>query len=118
MLSIEEIKKETVWLVAGLVVLSLLLFVAFQKSSVVEVLRTTASLYWLFVLPGYALALCSKQGFMERLIIGVTVQTAVFGMASYYAGLLGWHVATHGFVLPALSIIAGVFLWQKTLRYQ
>lgn len=110
---ITKLKQELKWLALGYAVLSIAAFIAFQKSSIMEVLRTTASLYWMFVLPGYSLALCSRQGFMERIIIGVSVQTAVFGLASYYAGLLGWHIATHGAVLPAISIIIGVVLWRK-----
>ncbi len=50
---------------------------------------------------------------LERFIIGVSVQTAIFGLASYYAGLMGWHVAMHGLVLPLVSIAVGVTLWWK-----
>jgi hypothetical protein len=109
-----EIIKELKWLAIGYIALSILVFIAFQQSSIAEILRITASIYWMFVLPGYALALCSKQGFVERFIIGLTVQTAAFGLASYYAGLLGWHVAMHGLVLPILSIIIGIILWWKS----
>lgn len=108
-----QLKQEGKWLAAGFVALAIVLFVAFQKSSILEVVRTALALYWMFVLPGYALFLCSRQGFVERIIMGIAVQTAVFGIASYYAGLLGWHVATHGFVLPVFSIAVGACLWRK-----
>jgi hypothetical protein len=107
-------KKELKTLGIGFIALAIVIFVAFKQSSLVEVLRTAFSLYWMFVLPGYALSLCSKQGFVERLIIGTTVQVAAYGLTSYYAGLLGWHVATHGLVLPVLSIIVGIALWKKS----
>jgi hypothetical protein len=108
-----RLKQEMLWLAAGYLGLTAALFIAFQKSSLAEVLRTTASLYWMFVLPGYALALCSRQGFVERLIIGIAIQAAVFGLASYYAGLLGWHVAMHGWVLPLASIAVGIMVRRK-----
>ncbi|MEM4254073.1 MAG: hypothetical protein QXR48_01665 [Candidatus Woesearchaeota archaeon] len=110
----KEIIKELKWLALGYVALVIVFIIAFQNTAVVTLLRTTASVYWMFVLPGYALSLCSKQGFVERFIIGVSVQAAVFGLASYYAGLLGWHVATHGFILPLFSIIIGIILWWKS----
>jgi hypothetical protein len=97
----------------GFVILTVILLVAFRQSSFLEILRTAASMYWMFVLPGYALSLCSRQPFVDRLIIGIAVQVSVFGLASYYAGLLGWRVATHGLALPLLSIVAGVVLWKK-----
>lgn len=110
---LNQIKQELKWLAIGYAIFSIIVFVAFQKSSFVEILRTTASIYWMFVIPGYALVLCSKKGFAERFIIGLSVQTAVFGLVSYYAGLLGWHVATHGIILPLFSIIVGIVLWRK-----
>ncbi len=113
MAELAQIKQELKWLAIGYIALSIIIFIAFQKSSIIEILRTTASLYWMFVLPGYTLSLCSKQGFVDRLIIGVSVQAAVFGLASYYAGLAGWHIATHGIVLPLISIIVGLILWWK-----
>ncbi len=113
MAELNQIKEELKWLAIGYVLFSIAIYVAFRNSSIAEILRTTAGIYWMFVLPGYALSLCSKQGFVERLIIGLSVQSAVFGLASYYAGLLGWHVATHAIVLPLISIIIGIILWRK-----
>ncbi|MEM4240126.1 MAG: hypothetical protein QXM31_02205 [Candidatus Woesearchaeota archaeon] len=113
MAELNELKQELKWLAIGYIILSIAVYVAFRNSSISEILRTTAGIYWMFVLPGYALSLCSKQGFVERLIIGVSVQAGVFGLGSYYAGLLGWHVATHAIALPIISIIAGIILWRR-----
>lgn len=116
----QEIKQELKWLALGYIALSIIFYIAFKNSSTGQILRTAAALYWMFVLPGYALSLCSKQGFVERFIIGVSVQAGVIGLASYYAGLLGWHVASHGIVLPIFSIIIGIILWwkrEKTLNH-
>jgi hypothetical protein len=109
----DQLKQELKLLALGYIVLGIIFYIAFQNSSVLQILRATAALYWMFVIPGYALSLCSKQGFVERLIIGLSVQAGVFGLASYYAGLLGWHVATHGIVLPIISIIIGIILWKR-----
>ncbi len=113
MAELSQIKQELKWLAIGYILFSIEVFIAFQKSGFGEILRTTAGIYWMFVIPGYALSLCSKKGFMERFIIGLSVQAAVFGLAGYYAGLLGWHAATHGFVLPLISIIVGIVLWRR-----
>jgi uncharacterized membrane protein len=110
----EERKNEMYALGVGFIVLAAILLAGFKASPWLDVLRTAAALYWMFVIPGYALALCSKQGFVERLILGITVQVALFGLLSYYAGLAGWHVATHGLILPLFSIAAGIFLWKKS----
>jgi uncharacterized membrane protein len=114
--ALHNVKSEIKMLGIGFVALVIILFVAFSKSTVLEVLRTAFALYWIFVLPGYALSLCSRQGFVERLIIGIGVQTAVFGLLSYYFGLAGWHIATHGIVLPLFSIIFGMVIWQRGRR--
>ena len=110
---IAERKEELKALGIGFIVLTAILLAGFKASPWLEVIRTAAALYWMFVIPGYVLSLCSKQGFVERLILGVTVQVALFGLLSYYAGLLGWHVATHGLILPLFSIAAGILLWKK-----
>ncbi len=112
----EHVKTELKILGLGYIVLSIVFMIAFQKSNILEVLRVTASVYWMFVLPGYVLTLCSRQPFMERLIIGIVLQVAVFANASYYFGLLGWHVSTHGLLLPLGSIAVGILVWRYRAR--
>lgn len=84
--------------------------IAFYKESLLVALRTSISLLWLFVLPGYFLMLYwrEKLGFFERLIIGIALAAAVIGIASYYLGLAGLHIRYHSFLLPALFIVAGI----------
>jgi len=113
-----NVKQEVQYLLAGYVALSIVFFVAFRQSPLMDVLRTTASIYWMFVLPGYALALCSRQGFVDRVLIGTSVQVGVFGLASYYLSLMGWSLATHGLVLPVFSIIVGIVLWKRAQKPQ
>ncbi len=113
MSALHDLKSELKALGIGLIALTAVIWFAFPESATMQVVRTAASLYWIFVIPGYALSLCSKQPFVDRLIIGIAVQTAAYGLASYYLGLAGWHVATHGLVLPAVSIVVGVILWKK-----
>lgn len=111
--NLDEIKKEIKWLACGFVILTILLIIAFQNTGWGQLARTAFAFFWMFVIPGYALMLCSRQGFVERFIIGLAVQTAVIGLASYYVGLMGWHVATQGLVLPLFSIAVGLILWWK-----
>ena len=86
--------------------------IAFYKESLLVVLRTSISLLWLFVLPGYFLMLYwrEKLGFLERLIIGIALAAAVTGIVSYYLGLAGLHIRYHHFLLPALLIVIGIFI--------
>jgi len=110
----QSLKRELLCLAIGYVVLAVIFKISFAQSSILENLRVAASLYWMFVLPGYALSLCSKQDFANRLIIGIIVQAGVIGHLSYFAGLAGWHIATHGLVLPLVSIGIGIFLWKRS----
>jgi hypothetical protein len=101
-------------LAIGYAVLSIIFKISFANSSLLETLRVTASLYWMFVLPGYALALCSRQDFANRLIIGTIVQVGIIGHLSYFTGLAGWHISTHGLILPLVSILIGIVLWKRS----
>lgn len=111
-----SLKRELTYLAIGYVILAIIFKIAFAKSSVFEVLRVSASIYWMFVLPGYALFLCSKQEFVDRIIIGIIVQVGVIGHLSYFLGLAGWHIANHGLILPLASIAIGIFLWKRSTK--
>ncbi len=115
---IEQFKKEGIWLVISFIILNIIFSIAFYKSPMGETIRAVLSFYWMFVLPGYAIALCLNRNFVERMIIGIALQIAIFGIASYYAGLLGWHVSTHGLIMPLFSLILGLALWWKSSASQ
>jgi len=84
----------------------------YYKDSFLISLRFVASLFWMFVLPGYSVMSYwrEKLDFTERLIIGIGLSAAVIGIASYYLGLIGLNISYHGYILPAVIIVAGCLL--------
>lgn len=111
------LKKETFDLIRremtyfGLIfLLALIIFkIAFFKSDFVVLLRNVASLFWLFVLPGYFIMLYWKEklDFMERFIIGIALSAGIIGISSYYLGLIGLNIRYHALLLPLMIAIAG-----------
>lgn len=120
MLELTALKKEVFELIGkelkyiGIVfaLIFVALKIAFYKEGLLVVLRTSVSLLWLFVFPGYFLMLYwrEKLQFLERLIIGIALSAAVIGIVSYYLGLAGLHVKYHTFLLPTLLIVIGIFI--------
>ncbi len=102
-----EIKKELLLLLAVLGLMVIVIKIAYYKESVLVVVRTAATLFWLFVIPGYALTLYWRQklDFIERVVIGTIGALAVSGLMSYYLGLLGLKIQNQTFLLP-VGIIA------------
>ena len=72
---------------------------------------TAAALYWLFVIPGYAMMLHwrNRLGLAERMAMGTVAAIALTGIASYYIGLAGLKLQNQTLILP-LAIIAASFL--------
>ncbi len=108
----ELFHKEGKLLLGILVVLFLALKIVFFQESFLSTLRITLSLFGMFVLTGWALTYYWKEklDFLERIVIGVAVSSAVLGIVSYYAGLLGWPPKYHGYVLPVLLFLVGMAL--------
>jgi uncharacterized membrane protein len=104
-----KLKNESLWLLVLLAVSLILFKIVFYKESILAILKTALSLYWLFVLPGFALMYYweKKLGFAERFVIGIFVQAAIVGILSYYLGLLGLHVKYSGIIIPILSLLVG-----------
>ena len=103
----EQLKKE-------LLIISVIFtaaFLAFRLMFMAEyffvVLRSVIAVFWLFVIPGFAVMFYWREElkFHERLIIGIGVGSVLLGLMSYYAGLLGLHVRYHAAALPSLIII-------------
>jgi uncharacterized membrane protein len=95
---------------------ALALRLMFRADSVLGIARLVGSLLWLFVLPGFALLLVwhKRLDFLERVVVGTAVSTAIYGIVSYYVGLLGLPVWYHPWILPPLMIAAGVFAWLRS----
>ena len=111
-----EIKNELLLLIAVFGFMVIAVKIAYYKESLVVVIRAAASLFWILVLPGYALTLYWRQkiGFIERTIIGAVAAMALTGIISYYLGLAGLKLQNQTALLP-LAIIAVSFLaWLKS----
>ena len=112
-----KLRKELTYLgiilIGGIIIFQLLFF----RENVITTARTVLSLYWLFILPGFAVMYYwhDKLDFLERLVIGSVLGIAVIGIASYYIGLAGLHVKYH-FVIPLITIgISAFFVRKKKL---
>jgi uncharacterized membrane protein len=107
-----KLKKEFMH-IGILFVLSVIIFkIAFYKESFIVILRTVASIFWLFVLPGFAIMYYwhDRLEMPVRLVLGIGFSAAVIGILSYYIGLFGLHVKYHTILLPLAMILTGIFL--------
>lgn len=105
-----ELVKREVMYIAALFLAALLIFkIAFYRESIAALLRASASIFWLFVLPGYSIMLYwhGKLNFLERLIIGTIAAASAIGIASYYLGILGLNIRYHTILLPLALLAAG-----------
>lgn len=107
-----KIKQEVLYLVLALIIATIIFKIAFHKEKIIPVIKTTLGIFWLFVLPGFFILYYwqDKLDFIERLIIGFVLSSAIIGISSYYAGLLGLHIKYHGIILPFILIIVGIVL--------
>ncbi len=105
-----ELKKELGLTAAAFAAVIVILKIAYYKESIFEVVRTAAALFWLFVLPGYAMTLywLGKIGFIERIVLGAVAALAVNGILSYYLGLVGLKLQNQTLILPAAVIVISV----------
>ena len=99
-----------------LVAVVVILKIVFYRQDVITTTRTALALFWMFVLPGYALLYYWKDkiNLGERVVIGIAVAAGVMAIASYYLGLIGLQVKYHGIVLPvAMLLVASVIVRKK-----
>ena len=109
---IDKINKELVYLLIAFLISIVIFKAVFYKESFLNVLKMVASLFWLFLLPGYSIMFCweEKLDFLERLIVGIALGIALVGTLSYYIGLIGLNIKFHAIILPLLLILIGVVL--------
>ena len=106
----EQIKKEFA-IISVIFILTFIAFkVIFSSEDFFIVLRTVAAIFWVLVVPGFAVMLYWREElkFYERLVIGIGIGTVLVGLLSYYSGLMGLHVKYHAVLLPLVIIIAGL----------
>ncbi|MFH0979310.1 MAG: hypothetical protein V1837_08505 [Candidatus Woesearchaeota archaeon] len=108
-------RKEISVLATLFIVLFIIAKIVFFLENFFVVLRLVASLFWLFVLPGYAIMLYWNESLdlPKRLLLGFALSAAVLGISSYYLGILGLHIRYHLFVIPTAMIILGIVLEVK-----
>ena len=84
--------------------------IAFYKENFIVLLRIVLSIFWLFVLPGYFIMLYWKEkiGFIERIVVGISIAAAIIGIFSYYISLAGLNLKFHAIVLPLVLILVGI----------
>lgn len=102
-----ELKQEAKWLAATFAVFLIIVYIAYRDESVAVVARTAAAIYWLFVIPGYAVMFHWRDhlGFVERVVVGTVAAMVVAGVSSYYLGLIGLKLQNQTLVLPAAVIL-------------
>ena len=102
-----ELKNELLLMLLILAVTTIAIKTAYYREGFVSVIRTSASLFWLFILPGYSVMLYWKQklDFTERIVIGTAAAMAVTGLFSYYLGLAGLKLQNQTFLLPTAIIV-------------
>lgn len=103
------LKKDGIY-IFYLFLLTLLVFkVAFYSDSIIVLIRSVSSIFWIFVVPGYFAMLFwhEKLNFVQRIVIGIAIAAGFIGTASYYLGLAGFNIKYHALVLPLLMIALG-----------
>jgi len=108
----DKVKKELVHIGIALILFILIFKIIFFKEDLIVIFRTVASIFWMFIVPGYFILFYwhEKLGFTERLIIGIALSAAVIGIFSYYLGLIGLNIKYHTIILPLTMILIGVFI--------
>lgn len=101
----EESKYIGILFAAALIIFKIIYF----KESFIVLMKIIASLFWLFVIPGYFAMLYWRENleFAERLIVGILISAAIIGIFSYYIGLMGLNIKYHGYLLPILISLVG-----------
>ncbi len=107
-----ELKTIVIFFVAAVIIMK----IAYYKENLPEVIRATASIFWLFALPGYAMTLYWKGrlGLIERLAAGTVAALAIISIASYYLGISGLKIQNQTIILPAAVIAVSLFFYLKS----
>ncbi len=115
----DKLKQELSYLAILLVILIILFKILFYKAAFTTILRTIFSIFWLFILPGYAIMSYwhAELSFLERLIIGAVLGIAIIGVIGYNLGLFGLTNIYNAIFLPLVTIaIAVIVIWRKVKK--
>lgn len=108
---IREIRSLTI----VMVILVIIMKIIFYRDDFISTTRLGLSLFWLFVLPGYAILYYWKDKiiFAERIAVGAVLAAGFMAISSYYLGLAGVHIKYHGIILPVIMLIIAAILSRK-----
>ena len=106
------VKRESAIILVLFVILLILAKILFYKESFLVVLRTVFALFWLFILPGYAVLLYwSKElELVERFIIAFLVGAGLIGAFGYYIGIMGINMK-YAVYFPIIPIVLGYLFY-------
>ena len=106
------VKKEAASLGIVFAILAVAMQIAFYKSSFFVVIKSTLSLFYLFVIPGYFIMLYwnEKIKFVERTLFGSFIAAGLFGGLSYYLGIAGLNVNLDAFIFPVVTVAICIVL--------
>ena len=76
------LKREVLYLIFVLMAIVVIIKIAFYKEGISIVIRTAFGIFWLFILPGVSILYYwhEKMAFIERLIIGIVLSSALIGI--------------------------------------
>jgi len=105
-----EVKRELVILAALSVAFAVIFRIIYYRESTLTVIRTLAAVFWLFIIPGYAVMLNWKKelGLAERIVVGSALSAGMVGIISYYTGVAGIQISVHWLLIPIILIILGI----------
>lgn len=111
----EKIKNEFIIIAVLFIVVIVIFKILFYKENIPIILRTVASVFWMFVLPGFSLMYYweEKLDFIERFIIGIILSAAIFSVIGYNLAFFGFNIKYHIITIPVLCLIAGFFIVRK-----
>ncbi len=114
----QQIKTESIKLGICFIALFAALWIAFYKESPFVTFKVAASLFFLFALPGYLILSNWKENidFLEKLIGGSLISSALFIAMTYYSGLAGLNVKYSTWIAPIILYLIGfaiIFIQHK-----
>lgn len=107
-----DMKKDNICLLALLIAILLIFKIVFYKDTIINSVKISFAIMWIMIIPGYTFMLYWREhlNFIERAVIGSCASAGMYGILSYYLGIIGVHVKYHIFILPVLFIVIGVFM--------
>lgn len=86
---------------------AVILTIVFSQTQTSTLVKFMFGMLWFAVLPGYCVMLPWRTSISlgERTVIGTLVILGVFGVISYYLGLLGIRIQYHTILLPFFVIV-------------